>query len=165
MPTKSTKHLHVVTNRIIKHCKHRLNIFKTSLILGCLIMFAPALVPMPGATRGAIPGTAIPGAAGGGTAGTAMAAAGLGGAAAQCQRSGGDPPRAVGGAADAHSPAIKWSSCGETGGWEGCDCWIMLESLEVGLMLVQVKIIKTVARQWQGNRHAVHAEFREFHGL
>ena len=136
-------------------------------------MFAPALVPMPGATRAAIPGAAIPGAAGG-TAGAAMAAAGLGGAAAQCQRSGGDPPRALGGAAHAHSPAIKWSSCGETGGWEGCDwldhvgsCWIMLDHVGViGSWLDACsKIVKTVARQWQGNRHAVHADFREFHGL
>ena len=69
----------------------------------------------PGATGDAT-GTAIPGTAIGAQA-AAVAAAGIGGAAAQRQGPGRDPARALGGAADAHGPAIKWSSGGKTRGW------------------------------------------------
>lgn len=95
------------------------------------------------ASRGIPRCAAIPGGSGGtgGTEAAALAAAGIGGAAAQRESPGRDPPRAIGGAADAHCPAIKWSSCGKTRGWRV----VVLGSWEVVLMLVQFKIVKTVA--------------------
>lgn len=109
-------------------------------------------------------GAAIPGGSGGtgGTEAAAVAAAGIGGAAAQRESPGRDPPRAIGGAADAHCPAIKWSSCGKTRGWRVVDV-VVLGSLEVVLMLVQFKIVKTVAIVMQSSMDCRDSDiFRSF---
>ena len=98
-------------------------------------------------------GAAIPGGSGGsgGTEAAALAAAGIGGAAAQRESPGRDPPRAIGGAADAHCPAIKWSSCGKTRGWR-----VVVLGLVIGSCLDACSIQDS---QDSGNSDA------EFHGL